>query len=348
MERTRGPFRQPNRKAVERRSGAHTEGGPHPPAEPTELRGDPRQALGGEDAYVNRVEEFLSEKGKRWSASTIELYRRYLRDLGRWLSQQPAVATDDITTRLLVRWLDARPQWSGSTQYTAIIAVRSFFRWRLGREASPAETLPLPRRPIRPQRTLDEIKARRLLSTIDTSRPKGIRDLAIITVLLDTGLRASEVCHLRKDELDLECRTLTCRRKGGEWASSVFSVYTQSCIERWLGIRDAIARDKVLTLFVGIGGNTPGRPLTRDGLRTVMQQLGVKAGIGKLSPHDFRRTFATLALRAGGPMRIVQVQGNWEDAKMLERYTQAIVPRDFDPYSPVGYLMGLRGKDEDR
>jgi integrase/recombinase XerD len=241
----------------------------------------------------------------------------------------------------LVRWLDARMRWSSSTQYTATIAARGFFRWRLGREQSPAEGIPLPRRSYQPQRSLDEKKVMRVLLVLDTSTVKGRRDTCLILLMLDSGLRAAEVCRLQLRHIDFEERRLTVRIKGGRWADGVFCSYTASSVSDWLPDRERIAHAGVEELFVGVGGETPGRPMTPSGLRAIFRQIGKKAGF-ELSPHDLRRTFAHLALKAGAPTRVLQVAGRWNSIKQVETYSADLTADDFNRYSPVAKVMGLR------
>jgi integrase len=80
--------------------------------------------------------------------------------------------------------------------------------------------------------------------------------------------------------------------------------------------------------------------LTTGGLRPVMRGWAKSAGIGRLSPHDLRRTFATVAIRLGAPSRIVQVAGRWSRLEMVERYTRTIEAADMDPWFPVNRAMG--------
>lgn len=302
---------------------------PTPEAPPSDLGG--RQALGSASA----MDEFFESQGRRWSETTRRTYRWYLEDLFRWLDGR------DATDRLLVRWLDARMAWSSSTQYTAVVACRAFFRWRCGREDSPAEKLILPKRVRKPQRTLDELRLMRILGALDTSTSKGVRDTSIVLLLLDTGLRASEICRLRLEHLDLAERRFSVRVKGGRWADGVFSPYTASCLVEWLLIRREIARVDAPEVFVGIGGKTRGRKLTSYGLKAIFRTLGRRVGF-HFSPHDFRRTFATMALKGGAPSRLVQVAGRWSSLEQVERYSAAITADDFTPYSPVHRVLGLR------
>lgn len=295
-----------------------------------------------------QVERFLELQGRRWSRATVGRYRWYLLNLAGWLEEMGLPARpEQIGERELLRWIDARMHWAPSTQYTATVACRSFFRWALGRERSPAERLQLPRRSYTPQRTFDEHGVMRILGALDTSTVKGTRDTAIVLLLLDTGLRAAEVCRLRVDHVDLVERRFIVRIKGGRWANGVFSPYTASSVAAWLTMRPQLAKSDVLELFVGVGGLTRGRPLTTDGLRVIFRQIGRRIGM-HFSPHDFRRTFATMALKGGAPSRLVQVAGRWNSIEQVERYSQALTPEDFDGYSPVHRVLGLRVNDDER
>jgi site-specific recombinase XerC len=287
---------------------------------------------------LEQIDRFLAEHARRWTPSTIERYRWYLLNLAKWLEGQGIGVPEKAD---LVRWVDARMRWGSSTQYTGMIACRSFYRWLLGREKSPAEGLPLPRRVYRPQRVLDEAKIMRVLSSLDTSTEKGRRDTAVILLMLDTGLRASEVCRLRLEHVDLAERRLTVRIKGGRWAEGVFCAYTSACLAEWIMDRGRIAKGDCAEIFCGIGGGTPGKTMTPSGLRCIFRQVGARAGF-HFSPHDMRRTFATLALKGGASSRLVQVAGRWSSLAQVEHYSASLTAADFDPYSPVAKIMGLR------
>jgi integrase len=155
----------------------------------------------------------------------------------------------------------------------------------------------------------------------------------------DIGLRASEICRLKVDQVDLEGLTLTVKVKGSKYQTKVFTPETADHLRAWLDVRASIARPGVRTVFVAIRGIKPGTPMNSDGLRSVFRKMSEKAGIPLISPHVMRRTMATLAIRAGAPTRLVQVQGGWSSVRMVERYTGALRPEDFAPFSPVARIV---------
>jgi integrase/recombinase XerD len=218
--------------------------------------------------------------------------------------------------------------------------MRSFFAHACGKR-SPARTLPAPRPKPKLQRTLTAAQAFAVLASCDTQTITGVRDLALLCLMLDTGLRASEICRLKVTDLDRERRRLTVLVKGGKLGDGVYTEYTARQVDVWLVSRGRVAVEGVAELFVAVGGLTPGHSLSGSGLRVIFRRLGKAAGLSAFSPHDLRRTFATLTIRNGAPTRLVQLAGRWDDLALLERYTVALEASDIEQYLPVGRLMGL-------
>lgn len=239
----------------------------------------------------------------------------------------------ELTASRLYRYLD-KPNWGDSMRYVNYRAIIMFIRWRFG-NSHPALELKLRPAKYGPQRVLKPYQVKLIMDLFDDHEPAGIRNLAIVSLMVDTGLRAAEVCRLELKYLQLYDRSLFVRIKGGRWAKCVFSKSTRDRIGEWLKVRKKVANPSCANLFVGIGGNTPGDAMTRYGLRCLFTYWGQRSGIGKLSPHDLRRTFATVATRAGAPERVLMAAGRWTDSTMIKLYTQSIEPSDFEPYFPM-------------
>ena len=109
---------------------------------------------------------------------------------------------------------------------------------------------------------------------------------------------------------------------------------------RWLQARAEFATSiSAGRLFLGVMNGFEGRPLTTSGLRSLTRKMGVIMGIGPLSPHDFRRTFATLAMRAGASIRAIQEAGGWANEQMVLHYTRAIKGSEIEPHLPGNILQ---------
>lgn len=260
-----------------------------------------------------------------YSAATRDTYRRVLFLLVKVSNLA------EIDAARLVGWVQSHPGWGNSQQYVALNACRKFLGWKFG-ISHLALTARIKRVKPRRQRVLTAAHALDLLASFDPRTPKGCRDLAIAALALDTGLRASELCRLRLADVDLSTRSLDVIVKGGEWGVGIFSPETAQYMSEWIAVRRTV--EGVKELFVS---TRTGIAMTRCGLTCIVRKWGLRIGI-KLSPHDLRRSFATLSTIFGAPSRVVQAAGRWSDIAMVEHYTQEIDPAEIMPYLPVMQL----------
>lgn len=281
---------------------------------------------------MDAIQSFINQNP--FSASTKKHYRYILNRLAADVIDVMAISADD-----LYNWLEAQG-WGDQMRWQAYACIRSFLRWTTG-DDHPALRLKISRSQPGPQRCLDMNQAARLIASFDDSI-YGLRDKALATVLLDTGLRCAEVCRLELKHIDLKKRLLSVLCKGSQWGFGAFSIETAEYIRAWSNVRQDIAASGVRTLFVSIKGLTPGYPLTPDGLNVIVRRWGVRIGI-KLSPHDFRRSFAVISTQSGAPSRLVQIAGRWSSIKMVEHYTRNLTLADFEKYYPVN---SIRRKNE--
>lgn len=274
------------------------------------------------------------------SDATLEQYQYHLEKMAGWLGEVGIVFVAEVQRSDLRAWgAGLRDRWSAATIKGAVCAARSFFGWCLQDQLltqNPALALKVPRVPVRAQRTLTAAEISRLLAECGDCL-RGQRDAALVTLLLDTGLRNAEVCRLRLADLDVEHRRLVVRIKGGDEAWGYFGSECCRRLTLWLDVRPA--RAGVGTVFVSVGGNTPGFPLTPRGLRLALKRLGQRAHVDGVCPHAFRRSFATLMLLNGAPSRIVQLAGRWSDLRMVEVYSQSLDASSvYARWSPVDGL----------
>lgn len=125
--------------------------------------------------------------------------------------------------------------------------------------------------------------------------PQSERNRAIILLLLDTGIRASELCELSISQVDLQNRRITVYGKGSKERTIPISNRTAQAIWRYLKTdrkEDYISE----RLFPTLNGG----PMDRDRLLKSIRSIGKRAGIKGANVHRFRHTFAINYLRNGG------------------------------------------------
>lgn len=157
--------------------------------------------------------------------------------------------------------------------------------------------------------SMEQIRAL-LEATEQTRCPQ--RDRAILMVMADTGVRASELCGMK--DADMRDDRVRVFGKGAKFRWVPLSPEAVEAIDDWRRVRPRAGG----YLFVSCSG----RPLTRRSLYELFKRLGSKAGITgvRCSPHDMRHSFACEWLRAGGDLATLQQAMGHSQITMTARY----------------------------
>ncbi|HLG19546.1 MAG TPA: site-specific tyrosine recombinase XerD [Bdellovibrionota bacterium] len=202
----------------------------------------------------------------------------------------------------------AREGYSNRSVLRAISAIRSFYRF-LQQEnlvpSTPAEDLRLPRlgRPLPKVLSADQI--RRILEAPDLTKPRGLRDRALLELFYASGLRVSELTAITYENFQLEMGLVRVLGKGSRERIVPVGDEARHWIERYLQEgRNRMDRGKLQKwLFLSNRGRRMTRQTVWHLLRKYARQVGVTA---KLSPHTLRHSFATHLLEGGADLRSVQ------------------------------------------
>lgn len=154
-------------------------------------------------------------------------------------------------------------------------------------------------------------------------RPSTYRDQAIVLVLLDSGLRATELCSLTINDVDLKTGKVTIRHgvtggaKGGKGRTVYLGKVARKAVWRYLAGRED-GDDSRAPLFI----SQADRPFNKDSLRVLINRLGARAEVKKTYPHKFRHTFAITYLRSGGDVFTLQSLLGHGSLDMVRHYAQ--------------------------
>ena len=173
----------------------------------------------------------------------------------------------------------------------------------------------------------------RLGKNVRSKRPTWRRDLAIIVLLLDTGLRVSEMCKLKIGDYQQENGRLMVRHGKGNKQRPVFLGATaQRVLWRYLMSRDRIKPAD--PIFV----TRYNKPLHRTYVLHLMGRFGENAGVVSVHPHRFRHTFAIQFLRNGGNVfELQRILGHvdLETVKIYVNLAQVDIERAQKAHSPA-------------
>jgi site-specific recombinase XerD len=243
------------------------------------------------------LEGFLcSLDGRNRSQATVAAYRADLEQFVGWLHETNAVAlspadVDKLDVSEYLTHLAAR-KLTGVSRARKLAAIREYFRHLVDHnqlERSPAEGLETPHKEknARPYLQADEYS--RLLA-LSGSSP---RDYAIVQVFLQTGVRVSELCNLRLDDIDLEHGLLRVNGKGQVQRSIELERKGIQALKNWLTVRPAAVSDAVFL-------NYQAEPLGTRGVQKLIFKYRTQAGITKrVGCHALRHTFASVKAQRG-------------------------------------------------
>ena len=144
------------------------------------------------------------------------------------------------------------------------------------------------------------------IEIIRKSAANDKRNLAIVDILLSSGIRVSELVGLNRSSVDLDSRTCIVFGKGAKQRETYFDVRTKIELENYLNSR----KDKNEALFITSrkkGANGTYTRLTVNSVEKLIREIGDRNSIDNVHPHRFRRTMATRAIDKGMPIEQVQV-----------------------------------------
>lgn len=215
----------------------------------------------------------------------------------------PADLTPE-TVRVLITHFQA----TGISEFTTrgyVQVLKGLFTWLENEgyiDRNPIRRVKLPKTPRYVVRPLDEDEVRRLLAALNPRRAAGSRDLAILLLLLDTGIRLGELAGLTvaDGEAALRDGMLNVFGKGARERLVPLGTTAQSALRRYLHLhRPHTTSD---ALFVSFQDRT----LVAEGIRQVIRRVAARAGVHGVHPHRLRHTAAVTFLRAGGDVFALQ------------------------------------------
>jgi integrase/recombinase XerD len=245
------------------------------------------------------------------SANTLRTYREALKSFFHWLEDQPSdPPLDPDTVKAYREWLKAHR--AANTVLTYWVALRRFFRFAVAQGAldkSPVEGMKGLRRPQgHLRRDLTRVELRAVFDIINKATGLGLRDYAMISLMVRNGLRIIEV-H-RANVGDLETRQgRTILRIWGKGRDSrdefvVLAEPTERALQEYLALRGEPHPSE--PLFVkGSEQDLNGNPrLSTRHIRRRITYYLKKAGVktAKTSAHSLRHSFVTLAIEGGASL----------------------------------------------
>lgn len=269
----------------------------------------------------------LDMEAMHLSKNTVDSYIRGVRLYLEWCGDQGYA--EPLTKRVLNLWVThILSQSEAATARTRQQAVRRFSAWLAHPDQAEIDSDPLvgvapPKLDSKVVEVLTTDQLRRMVKACAGKELRDRRDEACLRLLLETGLRASELLALDVADVDLQQGVVTVRRgKGGKGRRVGVGPQTGAAIDRYLRVRrhHRLAQRTTALWLTETGGK---ERLGYHGLRVALLARARLAGIDDFHIHKMRHTFASRWLDGKGSEGGLMSAAGWARRDMLDRYTRA-------------------------
>lgn len=246
-------------------------------------------------------------------ASAVELLGAFLERMGMPVDP-PNIKREHIEAFIA----DLLDHWTPGTANNRYRGVQAYFKWLLEEgeiKESPMARMHPPKIPEHSPDVLKDEDIAKLFKVCAGTTFSDRRDTALIRLLLDTGLRRSEIANITLDNLDLEQCTVTVLGKFSRQRTVAFGRKAARDLDRYIRIRSQHAHADSPYLWVGQHGR-----MLPNGIYQTIKNRAEQAGLPDLYTHIFRHSFAHLWLSAGGQETDLMRLAGWRSRTMVQRY----------------------------
>ena len=278
--------------------------------------------------------QFLDAHTHQWTSTTRAWYRRRLEPFMVLAGELELGEPADLTLAHIRRFLgQQQPLIATSTMNGVHTALGLFFRWlkaegRIATDIFAEARLKRPRKPKRVPRDLPLSYIERMIAAAEQEASSlALRDLAIMRLLISTGMRRIEMVRLRIIDFDLVEKLAVVRGKRDDERLVFPDDEAVRAVKRWLVVRPETLDPALFVTLAPAVGTPVGSGLRADHLNDRLRVWADRAGIPatiSVSPHKWRHTFAThYAINGGEAFSLAQLLGH-SDVQTTQIYVSGV------------------------
>ena len=271
------------------------------------------------DLISDWVQSFLFDRKIRgFKAGTIEYHRKCLTRFLRYCEGKDIQNVREITPLILRGFINSMDNLADITIRNTYKSVAAFLHWYEAEVEppdwrSPTNKVQAPKITDAPIQPIPIKDAYQVIKKCPTDN-LGIRDRAILSVLLDTGIRAAELLALDVEDLNMASGQILIRHGKGDKTRAVYcGKETRRVLRRWLSVRE----NKNSALFTSLDN---WERLTYSGLRWLIIRAFERAKVPYKGIHTFRRLFALTLLRQGVDVVTISRLLGHSTTEVVKRY----------------------------
>lgn len=273
-----------------------------------------------------RYERSMAENTCAAYARDLRFFSQYLKKRG--ISAAGDVKREDIAGFLGEQRSEGRKSTTRSRRATAIKVFFKFLRERRFVAKNPAELLEPPKKAKALPRVLSEEETFRMLDKVDGTDPRDLRDRAMLEVMYGCGLRVSELCAMKTEDIIADGELLRVIGKGSkERIVPIGRAAGRALVAYLASARDVFTKGDLSVGHVFV--TRLKKPFTRQAVFKLIRERALAAGIApeRISPHVLRHCFASHMLQHGADIRAIQELLGHADIGTTQIYTHVDATR---------------------
>ena len=282
------------------------------------------------------LSEFIDyiEIEKGLSENTIQAYRRDIMSFIEYCN------IDDINlvTRIHISSFIMELKENNISQTSIsrkVSALKSFFKWASANEyvvSNPISSFEPAKLPKHLPKVLSISDIKNIMNQNLTTTER-----VVVELLYSCGLRVSELCSLKLNDINTKAQNIICTGKGSKDRIVPFGECAKEVIAKYFETRETVLSTNNLTTDLFLVFET-GRKMTRQDVYRIIHKLGEKLH-KSISPHTLRHTFATHLLENGADLRVVQELLGHSDVSTTQLYTHVSKKRLKEIYFDINKKM---------
>lgn len=227
--------------------------------------------------------------------TTLVNYMLCLKDFFNSTTKEPGeITTNDVRLYLYTYSSRKSREVSNSTLENKRVIINAFFEWAANEgyiTGNPAKQIKAIKCEIKKRSYLTQLELEKIrIACLDK------RDKAIIEVLYSTGCRVSELCNLKKSDVNFETKEVTLFGKGNKERISYLNAKSEIALRQYLNSRSDTEE------YVFVSKRKPNKQLHKCGIENIVNKIAIRTDVSKsknITPHIFRHSMASNAIQTG-------------------------------------------------
>ncbi|MEA1969946.1 MAG: site-specific tyrosine recombinase XerD [Thermodesulfobacteriota bacterium] len=272
------------------------------------------------DKYLDHL---AIEKGV--AANTMESYSRDLLEYADFLENNQISDIKRPDTTAILSWLVnlTKNGLSAKSRARHLITLRGFYKFLIQENltnVNPLKNINIPKTGLHLPETISIKEVKNMLDIPDQTKPRELRNAAMLEILYGAGLRVSELISMKVQDVNLDACFVRIFGKGSKERIVPIGSFARKITLKWLTSARPVLLKGYSSRYLFVA--RAGKPMTRQGFWKIVKKYALKAKISKkITPHTFRHSFATHLLEGGADLRSVQTMLGHADISTTQIYT---------------------------